>query len=104
MLLREKRSGTFACAGCGLRLFAADREFDCGSGWPCFGEPLQGAIGATVDPRYGMRVEVPCANCGSHLGHLFDDGPPPTGTRFCINGVATEFRPDVFAPGAELAS
>ena len=104
MLLREKRAGAFACAGCNQKLFGADAKFESETGWPSFGAPLDGAIGTTVDRSYGMeRIEVHCTNCGSHLGHVFDDGPPPTGQRFCINGVAMKFRPEVVTPRAELA-
>ena len=91
-LLREKRAGTFSCAGCGQPLFVADRKFESGTGWPSFFAPLNGAIGSTEDRSFGMRrVEVHCSRCGGHLGHLFEDGPPPTGLRYCINGVALTF-------------
>ena len=90
----EKRAGTFTCAGCGQPLFVADRKFESGTGWPSFFAPTEGAIGTTVDPSYGMtRTEVHCNRCGGHLGHVFDDGPPPTGLRYCINGVALNFEP-----------
>ena len=93
-LLREKRPGTFVCAGCGQPLFKADTKFESGTGWPSFNDPLPGSVGATEDASYGMvRTEVHCARCGSHLGHVFPDGPPPTGLRYCINGVATNFQP-----------
>ena len=93
-LLREKRPGTFVCAGCGQPLFKADTKFESGTGWPSFNDPLPGSIGATEDASYGMvRTEVHCSRCGSHLGHVFPDGPPPTGLRYCINGVATNFQP-----------
>lgn len=95
-LLHEKRPGTFTCAGCHQELFAAVGKFESGTGWPSFGAPLDGAVGTTMDRSHGMeRVEVHCANCGSHLGHVFDDGPPPTGQRYCINGVAMDFKPIV---------
>jgi len=91
----EKRSGTFTCAGCGQPLFTSDTKFESGTGWPSFYKPIDGAIGSTTDRSYGMtRVEVHCAQCGGHLGHLFPDGPRPTGERYCMNGVALEFKPD----------
>jgi peptide-methionine (R)-S-oxide reductase len=93
-LLREKRPGTFVCAGCGQPLFKADTKFESGTGWPSFNDPLPDSVGITEDTSYGMvRTEVHCARCGSHLGHVFPDGPPPTGLRYCINGVATNFQP-----------
>jgi len=93
-LLREHRPGTFSCAGCGNPLFVADRKFESGTGWPSFFSPLSGAIGETVDTSFGMtRREVHCNQCGGHLGHVFPDGPPPTGLRYCINGVALNFTP-----------
>ncbi len=93
-LLREKRPGTFVCAGCGQPLFKANTKFESGTGWPSFNDPLPGSVGATEDASYGMvRTEVHCSRCGSHLGHVFPDGPPPTGLRYCINGVATNFQP-----------
>jgi peptide-methionine (R)-S-oxide reductase len=93
-LLHEKRAGTFACAGCGQRLFVAERKFESGTGWPSFFAPLPGAIGTTVDRTFRMvRTEVHCGRCGGHLGHVFEDGPPPTGLRYCINGVALTFEP-----------
>lgn len=93
-LLQEKRAGTFSCAGCGQQLFVADRKFESGTGWPSFFAPLEGAIGNTEDRAFGMRrIEVHCSRCGGHLGHVFEDGPPPTGLRYCINGVALTFVP-----------
>jgi peptide-methionine (R)-S-oxide reductase len=93
-LLQEHRIGTFSCAGCGHRLFVADRKFESGTGWPSFFAPLEGALGETSDRSYGMaRTEVHCSQCGGHLGHVFPDGPPPTGLRYCINGVALNFEP-----------
>jgi len=90
----EKRAGTFACAGCGQELFSAQRKFDSGTGWPSFNDPLPGAVATTPDRSHGMaRTEVQCSRCGSHLGHVFDDGPPPTHLRYCINGVAMNFKP-----------
>ena len=93
-LLDEHREGTFACAGCALPLFASAAKFDSGTGWPSFRVPLEGAVGTTEDRRFGMtRVEVHCRRCGGHLGHVFEDGPPPTGLRYCMNGVALAFEP-----------
>jgi peptide-methionine (R)-S-oxide reductase len=93
-LLQEKRAGTFTCAGCGQPLFVADRKFESGTGWPSFFAPLPDALGETKDSSYGMvRTEVHCSRCGGHLGHVFPDGPPPTGLRYCINGVALNFEP-----------
>ena len=90
----EKRAGTFSCAGCDQKLFKSGKKFESGTGWPSFDQPLEGAVGTTEDRSYGMlRVEVHCANCGGHLGHVFPDGPPPTGLRYCINGVALTFEP-----------
>jgi peptide-methionine (R)-S-oxide reductase len=93
-LLREKRPGTFSCAGCGQPLFVADRKFESGTGWPSFFAPLEGSIRTSVDDSLFMRrTEVHCSRCGGHLGHVFEDGPPPTGLRYCINGVALNFEP-----------
>ncbi|GGD38548.1 peptide-methionine (R)-S-oxide reductase MsrB [Aureimonas glaciei] len=90
----EKRDGTFTCAGCDQELFTSTRKFESGTGWPSFNDPLPGAIATTVDRTLGMvRTECHCARCGSHLGHVFDDGPPPTHLRYCINGVAMNFQP-----------
>jgi peptide-methionine (R)-S-oxide reductase len=91
---KEKRQGIFACAGCDLPLFNAKTKFDSGTGWPSFYAPLTGAVGSSIDRTLMMvRTEVHCNRCGGHLGHVFDDGPPPTGQRFCINGVAMKFIP-----------
>ena len=93
-LLHEKRTGTFTCAGCGQQLFVADRKFESGTGWPSFFAPLEGSIGTSDDSSHSMvRTEVHCNNCGGHLGHVFPDGPPPTGLRYCINGAALNFSP-----------
>ncbi len=94
-LLVEKRPGKFTCAGCGKTLFETNRKFESGTGWPSFDEPVAGSVETSVDDSLGMeRVEVHCATCGSHLGHVFDDGPPPTHQRYCINGVAMNFKAD----------
>jgi peptide-methionine (R)-S-oxide reductase len=93
-LLTEHRPGTFSCAACGQPLFVADRKFESGTGWPSFFAPIEGAIGTTVDDSFLMRrTEVHCSRCGGHLGHVFEDGPPPTGLRYCINGIALNFEP-----------
>ena len=91
----EKRAGTFICAGCDQPLFVSKTKFESGTGWPSFNDPVSGAVESEQDASYGMvRNEVHCSRCGSHLGHVFPDGPPPTGLRYCINGVATNFKPD----------
>jgi peptide-methionine (R)-S-oxide reductase len=95
----EKRKGTFACAGCDLPLFASQTKFESGTGWPSFYQPLPDAIGTSEDHAYFMkRTEVHCRRCGGHLGHVFDDGPPPTGLRYCMNGVALTFKPEAGGP------
>lgn len=91
----EKRHGTFICAGCGHKLFASDTKFESGTGWPSFYAPLENGVDTTEDRSFFMvRTEVHCSRCGGHLGHVFPDGPRPTGQRFCMNGVAMEFEPD----------
>jgi peptide-methionine (R)-S-oxide reductase len=98
-LNHEKRKGTFACAGCDLPLFSSDTKFDSGTGWPSFYQPLPNAVGTTTDRTFFMtRTEVHCERCGGHLGHVFDDGPKPTGLRYCMNGLALKFAPQ--SPGA----
>jgi peptide-methionine (R)-S-oxide reductase len=91
---KEKRRGTFLCAGCGLELFSSTTKFDSGTGWPSFWAPIDKAVGTTRDVSLGVvREAVHCRRCGGHLGHVFDDGPPPTGRRYCMNGVALQFKP-----------
>ena len=91
-LLDVKEDGTFVCAGCGTELFDSETKFDSDSGWPSFYDARNENVETEVDTRHGMRrVEVLCANCGGHLGHVFDDGPEPTGKRFCINSAALDF-------------
>src|ERR687891_1464213 len=97
---REKREGTFVCAGCDLPLFSSKTKFDSGTGWPSFYAPLENAIGTSEDRSlFVTRTEVHCRRCGGHLGHVFEDGPPPTGLRYCMNGVALKFVPDDQASG-----
>jgi peptide-methionine (R)-S-oxide reductase len=94
-LNREKRTGTFVCAGCGQPLFSSDTKYESGTGWPSFWAPVDNAVATSADRSYGMtRIEVHCARCGGHLGHVFPDGPAPTGHRYCMNGVAMTFAPD----------
>jgi peptide-methionine (R)-S-oxide reductase len=91
---REKRAGTFACAACGQPLFTSDTKFDSRTGWPSFFKPIDGKVATSEDRTlFTVRTEVHCSRCGGHLGHVFDDGPPPTGLRYCMNGVAMTFEP-----------
>ncbi|WP_457090431.1 peptide-methionine (R)-S-oxide reductase MsrB [Microvirga sp. P5_D2] len=93
-LLNEHRDGTFTCAGCQRDLFSSKTKFESGTGWPSFWAPLEKSVGLAEDTSYGMvRTSVHCSRCGGHLGHAFDDGPPPTGQRYCMNGVAMNFIP-----------
>ena len=92
-LNKEKRKGIFACAGCDLPLFSSETKFESGTGWPSFYQPLENALGKTEDRTYGiLRTEVHCRRCGGHLGHVFDDGPQPTGLRYCVNSAALDFK------------
>ncbi len=93
-LNHEKRAGTFLCAGCDLPLFSSQTKFDSGTGWPSFWKPLDNAVRTRHDGAYGWsRTEVHCRRCGGHLGHVFEDGPPPTGLRYCMNGLSLKFQP-----------
>jgi peptide-methionine (R)-S-oxide reductase len=93
-LLKEHRKGTFACAGCDLPLYSSETKFESGTGWPSFWKPLPDAVGESTDSTFGMaRTEIHCRRCGGHLGHVFDDGPKPTGLRYCMDGLALVFHP-----------
>ncbi len=95
---KEARRGTYRCAGCDLPVYASSTKFDSGTGWPSFWAPIAGAVGTSEDRGWLMtRTEVHCRRCGGHLGHVFDDGPKPTGLRYCMNGVALAFVPDAAA-------
>ena len=90
----EHRHGVFSCAGCATEAFSSTTKFDSGTGWPSFWAPLEGAVAETVDTSFGMkRTEIHCTHCGGHLGHVFNNGPKPTGLRYCMNGVALTFMP-----------
>jgi peptide-methionine (R)-S-oxide reductase len=93
---KEKRKGVFSCAGCDLPVYSSDTKYESGTGWPSFWQPLDNAIGTSVDKSlFSTRTEVHCRRCGGHLGHVFEDGPKPTGLRYCMNGVAMTFKPEV---------
>ena len=93
-LNKEKRKGTFVCAGCALPLYSSETKYESGTGWPSFWKPLDNAIGTSEDRSwFSVRTEVHCRRCGGHLGHVFEDGPKPTGLRYCMNGVAMKFEP-----------
>lgn len=93
-LLNEKRRGDFACAGCDQPLFSSTTKYDSGTGWPSFWAPLDKAVGTETDNSFGMqRTSVHCSRCGGHQGHVFNDGPKPTGLRYCMNGVSMTFKP-----------
>jgi peptide-methionine (R)-S-oxide reductase len=94
-LNKEKRAGRFRCAGCGQPLFSSGTKYESGTGWPSFYEPIPDAVDTTVDRSHLMtRTEIHCRRCGGHLGHVFEDGPEPTGLRYCMNGVAMTFEPE----------
>ena len=94
-LNHEHRQGSFSCAGCGQKLFVSGAKFDSRTGWPSFNDPIEGAVATSVDRSHGMiRIEAHCSQCGGHLGHVFEDGPAPTGLRYCINGIAMNFSPE----------
>lgn len=91
---KNYQDGTYICAGCSLPLFSSDTKFNSGTGWPSFNAPIEGNVETSVDRSLFMsRTEVHCSRCGGHLGHVFNDGPPPTGQRYCMNGVALDFVP-----------
>jgi peptide-methionine (R)-S-oxide reductase len=91
----EHRQGRFECAACGQPLFSSETKFESGTGWPSFFAPIEDGVGTTTDRKFFMtRTEVHCSRCGGHLGHVFEDGPPPTGLRYCMNGVSLRFTPD----------
>lgn len=91
----EKREGEFVCAGCGAPLYDSETKFESGTGWPSFWRPKEGAVATSIDKSFfSTRTEVHCARCGGHLGHVFPDGPQPTGLRYCMNGAAMKFRPE----------
>lgn len=93
-LLKEHRKGVFACAGCDLPLYSSETKFESGTGWPSFWQPLDNAVGRREDRSFGMtRISIHCRRCGGHLGHVFDDGPKPTGLRYCMDGLALVFHP-----------
>jgi len=93
-LNKEKRKGTFLCAGCDLPVYSSETKYESGTGWPSFWKPLDNAIRTSEDRSwFSVRTEVHCSRCGGHLGHVFDDGPKPTGLRYCMNGVAMKFEP-----------
>ncbi|WP_339656977.1 peptide-methionine (R)-S-oxide reductase MsrB [uncultured Maribacter sp.] len=92
-LLKIKKKGTYVCAACATPLFKSQTKFDSGTGWPSFYQEIDGNVGYEIDNTYGVRTEEHCATCGGHLGHVFEDGPEPTGLRHCINGVALKFAP-----------
>jgi peptide-methionine (R)-S-oxide reductase len=97
-LHRDKRMGTFACAGCDLPLFSSETKFESGTGWPSFWQPLPNAVGTSTDKAFfTTRTEVHCRRCGGHLGHVFEDGPKPTGLRYCMNGLSLKFVPGAAA-------